>query len=64
MAKRSVQFNIRISDLENDLYTAAAEACGLTVSDWARSVLGAATGDSDLVQSLRKAQAEQRRMEA
>lgn len=58
MTERS-QVNLRLTAAQREALSAAAERCGLPLSEWARLVLVAASGDEALRRSLRAAAREQ-----
>ena len=47
-APKSLQIKIRASSEDKDVYQRAAEAAGMTLSDWMRTKLDAAVGDGDV----------------
>lgn len=62
-AKLTKQFNIRISDPEDEAYERVAGASGLKKGVWARAILNAAAGIGGLTESTRKAQRAQSKMD-
>jgi hypothetical protein len=53
---RRIQLNIRLADeKEYKAMQKAAEKAGMSVSEWARVVLGAASGRYELLAQLRQA---------
>ena len=53
--KRDVQMNTRVAEEEAEAYREAADEAGVSLSDWIRLMLNAASGKRGLEKQLRRA---------